>query len=501
MTQSGTMVLLVVTAILCTVSIWLVRRKRGNQKRSVGERPDKPALKVHAPLTGPFVLPQPEPRERLKIEIHTLRYGDADWIHECAPTLDAWCAHHSLPYHITSTWDPSYPNSKFCVVDMLREFLAGASDWMMYIDADVVVHPQAPIPYFKEPGFYAKADGFNLVPAQLEDWFQWCTEKFGRRPQQGWIYRNTGIWVVDRASAATLLAVIEEPYHDGVIEQHHLNWWLHEASAAGLNVPFLPAEWNRFPSELEPSWMFHIYAKMKLEHLRRFRKAGLLADAIPQAKFPLTEPPDFGKGAVVWKDSGSENLWNSSRSVLRHWSEKDWPLVLFGKQRPDWWTGEFVEAGSHGEALWLGTQCAKQVLWMNPDTILLADQSPVDFATARDWGVKSDADIGKFLAAKDPRRRELGKVLLRLRHEGGPTRNHSTGIPQLYQRDRVRAVFDRFGIADHLPFETAYHNFHRSPSNACTEKASGPGNLKDKLWASATPELKQELKARFGAQA
>ncbi|MFK5284181.1 hypothetical protein ACI3PL_31845, partial [Lacticaseibacillus paracasei] len=64
--------------------------------------------------------------------------------------------------------------------------------------------------------------------------------------------------------------------------------------------------------------------------------------------------PDFGKGAVVWpwKSSAAQwdELWFSRQSVIRYWSEKDWPLVLLGDHRPSWWDGEFISAASYEHA-------------------------------------------------------------------------------------------------------------------------------------------------------
>ncbi|MEY3895831.1 MAG: hypothetical protein RLZZ214_1351, partial [Verrucomicrobiota bacterium] len=333
--------------------------------------------KPTAAPTGPFILPIPSDVPWQSIEIHTLRFGNPDWLVECAPTLDAWCERHGLPLHITSAWDPAYPDPKFCEIDMLRAFLAGDAKWMLYLDADIIVHPLAPRPHFTAPGFHIRADRYNFIPRQRQSWTKWCVDKFQQAPAEDWIYRNAGVWACDRAAAAALLAVIELPYHSGIMEQHHLNWWLNLAHRSGMPVVDLPTEWNRIPEELQPAWFFHIYSQKKWQNLLTFRSAGLLPDQIT----PLASPPpapDFGEGAVVWPYLSTaaewDELWFSHRSVLEHFSEKHWPLVLIGDIRPPWWPGEFIHAPRYQDALWLGTQCAERVLWMNDDIFMLADQ-------------------------------------------------------------------------------------------------------------------------------
>ncbi len=452
---------------------------------------------------GPFVLPQPRNQPVLKIEIHTLRWGNPPWLAECAPTLGAWCQRHSLPLRITSQWDAAYPDPKFSEVDMLREFLAGENDWMLYVDADVVVHPLAPLPYFGEAGFWIREDTHGR---ENKRWFAWCADKFGQVPSKDYLYRNAGVWACDRESARRMLDVIELPYHEGIMEQDQWNWWISQAVDKGMDLQILPHEWNRFPREIRPSWFFHIFAKNKLGHLLKFRQAGLLPDPVKRLD-DLPPLIDFGPGAVVWPYKAGaaqwDELWFSHRSVLQHWSEKDWPLVLLGDSCPPWWPGKFIHAPRYEDALWLGTQCADQVLWMNDDIFMLAGQGPADLARA---AVLEDMQhkLGEQVAAANSWRRGLGQVLMRLHHHGRQCLNFSTHTPYLYQRDKVREIFDRFGVFYKIPFETAYHNWHRSPSRPATEtKSKGPHDLDGRLWinpsfAQATPAFRAELARRFG---
>ncbi len=468
----------------------------------------QPYEPIAAP-TGPFILPLPSTFDVgssmfdvPSIEIHTLRFGNPPWLHECAPTLDAWCLRHDLPLQITTGWDPSYPDPKFCEVDMLRRFLAGPSEWMLYVDADVVVHPSAPRPHFEQPGFHIREDTHGR---QNKRWFAWCQEKFGETPDPHYLYRNAGVWACDRAAAAAMLAVIQLPYHEGIMEQDQWNWWISRAQTQGMPLHILPHEWNRFPKEHEPSWFFHIFAKHKLKHLLKFRQKALLPDPVK----PLDGLPpliDFGKGAVVWPWSSTkaewDELWFSHRSVLQYWSEKDWPLVLLADKCPPWWPGKFIHAPSYEHALWLGTQCAEQVLWMNDDIFLLADQSPADFE--RVPALEDMADkLGQTLVAPNSWRRGLGQVLMRLHHHRKSVRNFSTHTPYLYRREKVAEIFHRFGIFYKLPFETAYHNWHATPHQPAHAKAKSPQDMQGKLWINpalrqVTQGFRQQMATRFG---
>lgn len=456
--------------------------------------------------TGPFMLPQPPPRPAIKIEIHTLRFGNPPWLEECAPTLDAWCERHQMPLIITSTWSDEWPTAKYCVIDMMRRFLEGDNDWMMFMDADVVLHPLAPRPYFEESGFHVRFDHpFAAQERWQNHWTQWLRDHFNTAPPADWIYRNTGVWACDRASAEKFLAEVRPPYYVGFLEQHQMNWWLIQAGQnSGLRTIDLDVCWNHTVDDMTPGWAFHIYGKKKIPSLLQFRAAGLLPDPVKRIDHPPAVP-DFGKGAVVWpwKSTAAEwdELWHSHRSVLRHWSEKDWPLVLIGDARPDWWPGEFIQEPEYARALWIGVQCAERVLWMNDDIFLLGDQSPHDLHHARHLGDMTDR-LGQTMVAQNSWRRGLGQVLMRCHHHGKPCRNFSTHTPYLYERKKAREVLDRFGAFHKLPFETAYHNWHCSPCAPCTEKASGPHDMEGKLWINpafrqVTPEFRSEMDRRF----
>lgn len=215
----------------------------------------------------------------MSIEIYTLRYGNPPWMKFCTG-MDEWCKRHKMKLNVFSEWDPDYPSPKFCEVDMLRHFLAGEADQMMYVDADTVIVSSAPKPSFG-PGFHVRPE---KNPVCNRFWLLWCEKVFGQQPTPGSIYHNAGIWTCDRASAQILLSVIEKPYHEGIMEQHHFNWWLMLAKAKGLNLIDLPGEWNRYPMEFVPAWIYHIYGVAKSKRFSQFKARGLFRQTPPSRK-------------------------------------------------------------------------------------------------------------------------------------------------------------------------------------------------------------------------
>lgn len=214
-----------------------------------------------------------------KVEVHTIRFGKVWWVDFCGVTLDAWTEKHGHTLRIWRKEDinPAYPAEKFCEVDMLREFLKGDSDWLFYVDADVYVSEDAPslfnVP--EEGGFLIHND--NIVSLN-RNWDKWCRSRWGAAADvcKGWRYKNAGVWACDRKAAEQMLAVIEEPYHAKVQEQHHWNWWICLAHSKGMKVHDLPVEWNSFTWRKEKAAFHHIAGKNKARKVNDLRNAGLI---------------------------------------------------------------------------------------------------------------------------------------------------------------------------------------------------------------------------------
>ncbi len=259
----------------------------------------------------------------------------------------------------------------------------------------------------------------------------------------------------------------------------------------------IPERWNATKS---PAWMFRIAGHRKERRLIELRNAGLIPDEIQQ-NATVAEIPDFGKGAVVWPYLSTAAEWDelrhSYRSVRKFWSEQGWTFVLIGDRKPDWWTDEFICLSRYEDALWVGVQCAEQVLWMNDDIFMLAPQSPETLSVAPEMGDMT-ARLGGTMVAQNSWRRGLGQVLMRLHHHGKPCRNFSSHTPYLYERRKAREILDRFGCFHKIPFETAYHNWYETPWKACTEKAKSPSDMEGRLWINpsfrqVTPEFTSKI--------
>jgi hypothetical protein len=240
--------------------------------------------------------PMRDAEPTVSVEVHTIRTGSVWWLDFCAPTMDAWTKRHGHKLRIWTEKEinPAYPDRKFCEVDMLREFLAGGSDWMIYADADMYVDADAPShpDLDKTSGMVVRIDLSDDAPAK---WPSWCNERFPHQAKEriaGWTYINAGSWACDREAAARLLEVIEEPYHKGVQEQHHWNWWLVTAWKKGMVVNPLPKEWNQWPHENGRGAFYHLLGRHKARCLEKFRVKGLIPRDVPP-KVSFTPVFDF----------------------------------------------------------------------------------------------------------------------------------------------------------------------------------------------------------------
>lgn len=206
-----------------------------------------------------------------KIEVHTIRFGSPWWLELCKPTLDRWCERHG---HALTVWgaeniNPYYPNPKYCEIDMLKQFLAGNSEWLLYVDSDIYVADDAPMGPPLVDGFSIRKDIPGGVP---RDFNQWCVRH--KLSTKGWTYRNAGVWLCDRMTAKQMIEVMTPPWWPGCQEQHQFNWWIYLAEQQGAKVNYLPAEWNAWAFESERGAFYHLAGKAKFRRLEQFRANG-----------------------------------------------------------------------------------------------------------------------------------------------------------------------------------------------------------------------------------
>lgn len=243
----------------------------------------------------------------MKIQIHTIRYGNPDWMAPCVESLENWVERHG--YDLVVWDDPevwaAYPDPKYTEIDAIRHFLKGDADAMAYFDADVWLHPEAPeIPV---------AEGLALHSCRLHrlhgpHWREWCG-----KPMPDWNYANAGVWTLDREAAKMLLAEALPPYRclEGFLDQHDFNMWAASAMSKGMKVSELPPQWNTWGREFEPAWAYHLWGTEKLRDLDDLRRLGFL-DHEPDGKRYCFHPegsPAQDKVIVLQfvKDSGLGN--------------------------------------------------------------------------------------------------------------------------------------------------------------------------------------------------
>lgn len=401
----------------------------------------------------------------MKLEVHTLRYGNADWLQVCAKTLDGYCRRHGLDLRVWNNDVPrEYPTAKFAVIDMLKAFLAGSAEWMLFMDADVFVHPHAPLPdMLDKPGFHAVTD----VPHAewIPRWRQWCGEQFGITPDVRFIYRNSGVWLCDRAAAEAVLTQVRPPFVSKTQEQHQFNLWLWQASEAGMPLHFMDWRWNRLSYFMQPAWFFHANGKDKFTYIKKLVNSGLIPHPPEQFKQP---PPPTQERAIVYPWKSFKAKWKelqySLRSVAKHFADKDCPIYILGTEMPSFLRPggriKYLDCWLYAEAIVTGTQLAKEVLWMNDDIVMLKDCGWDDFRQPRHMGrLSEDTAKEMFHNGRNTWAKGLGRVVLSLMAGGKrEVLNYSTHIPYVYEADKVIEVLKQYGVWEKMPLETAYHN-------------------------------------------
>jgi len=400
--------------------------------------------------------------------VYTLRYGHADWLKACSPTLDEWCRRHGLPLKVVSTWPPDYPSSKFVYVDLLREFLGSDAERAIFIDADVFIHPLAPAMPLEAPGIHARADH----TASSTRWGSWLAKHYAGHDFSAHTYRQAGVWACDRESARMILIQAEAgPMIEGFMEQHQWNVWLARAEAAGMPLATLPSEWNRLPHrEHDPAWFYHLAGSTKMADLAAIRGRFQLP-VPPEPVKRLESPPDDPLAIVYpWLSTAAdwEELRYSLRSIDAHFSDRVCPIYILGDKRPEWLAADsgrvrFIEASSYVDSLETGLQLAREVVWMNDDVYLLDECTPARLRIPLVRAPDRVPRIKKWSNGRNPYRRGKARVVLALHHHGlDRVADYSTHTPYLYEREKALKTLETFGLFWKIPFETAYYNHHRA---------------------------------------
>ena len=213
--------------------------------------------------------------------IHTIRYGNPPWMEPCVLSLEAWCERHGyevFEWRPTACIDP-YPCPKYLELEAIYMMALGCEEKMLFIDADVYVHPDAPeFPEHLE-GMLMATDTHHERHAPY--WREFCQQHRGEAATEGHPYCNAGVFYFgDNDSMMAFIKHAKPPYHAdrGFMDQHDMNHWAWRAKEDGMKFDLLPSEWNRWGRDRqeEPTWFWHMWGDDKMGDLEKLRREQLV---------------------------------------------------------------------------------------------------------------------------------------------------------------------------------------------------------------------------------
>lgn len=405
--------------------------------------------------------------------------GDVAWLRTVHPHQVAWAERNQVELKIVKK-PQATTFSRDAMHMSLAFFLKSDADWLLFLDPRVMIHPLAPNPLSADlaPGIWALP-----LPEQepvRRTWAKWVGQCFQRMPSRNHRYRDGAVLLLDRSAASEWLSYTEEMTLPGVPEGYYLNLWLDRASSnKKIQIHDLPPEWNRMSQRISaPAWFYQCEGPEPGKALERLQMKGYLPLPRPAVEIkPWPEEPEqehlvavpYLLETDVWK---SEALRYSLRS-LEMYFEPDWPLVVYGTQRPDWLREDaFEHEPTYPQAILRAYCKARKVLMTSDDILFLKPTSEEDLNTP---GYLPDLvpRLPSLLEQENRWQRSRAYVTGRLHHENGVDRvpDFSTHTPGLYHREHARKTFDHFGVWYKFPFELAYHALLGSEGRPCDDKA------------------------------
>ncbi|RYD36750.1 MAG: DUF3431 domain-containing protein, partial [Verrucomicrobiaceae bacterium] len=486
-----------------------------------------------APEEGkPAMIYEEKPRLRLKVPrrykavpagelaIYTMRWGHRAWMDACVPTQEAWAARHG--YEIEVWGEPEagrYPSAKFACLEMMREFLAGEKEFMLYYDADVIFHPEAP--GWEAKGGFRVAKDMCTKPKFWKDVDKWMRRHYPALRKSGHVYRNAGVWSCDRESARRFLKEAESHprWVEGCMEQHQFNVFWQRAAQVGMRLEMLGQEWNmmtRIEAE-QPAWLYHLAGKdaHKAGYLERIYRNGLVPQ--PPREFEVIEPRSERAIVIPWI-TGPE-MWEELRMTLRSWhryfADKECPIYILGDAAPKWLLEggrvKFIEMegyrksrdAGYFQARYTGYQLAEKVIFTNDDIYLLKEQGWEDFEVALTEGMLH-TQVVEYVRGGNPFRRMMGLSAADLMHHGmRKVRRFATHTPFYFEREKALEILRRFHVRYKGTFANFYHNWHGTRHRACgkekvmTIPAAGSARFLNHGGGMPGPEICRGLLERF----
>lgn len=403
------------------------------------------------------------------------------------PSIEAYCERYNIPLRVWTETDLAGRtfSPKFMVKDWLTEFVNSSAKWFCYLDADIIIHDEAPNIFDKvwEPGVYARVDVSKQHIRAFPGWFN---KNFGAHVPRGYQYRNAGVYMMDKETAKEMLALIHPPYIEFLQEQHHINaWW----AMMGDRLKVLPIEWNSAAGDFQEfGWFRHIMGKRKMEKIASYERAkdflipGQKRVWVPNLEAAVSKPGATRVIAIpikrdgnAWKDGTVEEkeLFYLLRSIEKYWNDKDIDVVLLAASRPKWASDQlkFRRCVSYQDALRAIPTLADEVVWFNDDTFLLKPTGWEDLFPIRRQGIINAGDMAKLKTSGNGWQRRLGRVTEKLHSMGvNPVYKFSTHTPYPYRADLMKETLAEFPLQYKTPVETAYFNMHRFPHQGCGDK-------------------------------
>jgi hypothetical protein len=415
---------------------------------------------------------------------YTWQYGDAPWISAFMPSLRKWARRQGIEVKVDSQPAIGKELRESPCKQWMEHFLASEFQWMMHMDADVMVHPLAPhiLHEPREKGLWSHGQAF---PASRENqWRKWVKSTFQQEVPADFVYANDGVWLMDRETAKLLLPMTSGYIAPNVPHEFYFNWWrLCLSRVEPSRLKELGHEWNHVPVEkrkLEPAWLYHCAGRDKGAVLKELQMNGF----IPVPRPPMTFKPWPEKARMekvialpyllegdIWK---GELLRYALRSMDMY-GMGDWPLLVLGNQCPDWLDESVYRYEDKLQNVSLRAfALAEKVLWMNDDILFLRPVTEADFAVPIYLDEAMVEKIPHAMHSKNKWYVASGVIASRLHHELGMDviRNFSTHTPYLFHRKQARKTIEFFGTWFKFPMELAYFNLMGETGRPCTEKAT-----------------------------
>jgi lipopolysaccharide biosynthesis glycosyltransferase len=208
----------------------------------------------------------------LRYAVVSLRVPGADWIRLTEASMERYAGRFGLEVvHLEERdlnlevlrWRRRHRNlhlEKFQLFNLLEDY-----DRILYVDADVLIHPEAPNVFDIVPEAYLGVVNEQLgeeAPKREQEWGR-MQRRLGKLEREPGRYFNAGVLVVSRAHRE-LFAYSKRKFAAGRWpDQNTLNYY---ARQLGLPIRWLGPEWNcmpvfgeRFqdPDQRRMSWFLH----------------------------------------------------------------------------------------------------------------------------------------------------------------------------------------------------------------------------------------------------